>query len=119
MDSSLHNIFNDSFSIVNTTWWIGCCYCCSQGIQEKCLVLCTLDPWNCSHIPGCPECISWIRSLPPKNIKGHKILEHTFHCSDISDCVFLPSSRKMGLYTKSKSGFGQWNDDFHLWRNST
>jgi len=93
--------------------------CSSQGIQKKCVVLCTLDTWNCGHIPWCPECISWFRSLPPKNIQRHKNLEHTFHCSDIFDCVFLPFPRKMGVYTKPRSGFGQRNKGSHLSRKSS
>nr|KYP73335.1 hypothetical protein KK1_005955 [Cajanus cajan] len=87
--------------------------CSSQGIQKKkSMVLCTLGNGNFSVITGCLECIYWFTILPRKNIKEHKNLEYTFHCSDIFDCYLLPSSRKMGLHTKPRSDLGQLSTNY-------
>jgi len=39
-------------------------------------------------------------------------LEYTFQCSDMFDCDRLPSSRKMGLHTKPRSGLGQLSTNY-------
>ena len=89
-----------------------------QGIQKKrFMVLFTLDNWDSSVLSGYPECIYWFKSLPRKDIKKHKNLDYTFHCSGIFDCVVIPFPRQMGLHTEARSGFRQWTTDRHSSRN--